>query len=116
MIFQEIYLAIGDMYLCVCVCVCIHTHTYTWGFPSGLNGKEFACDSGVTGDSGSIPGSGRSPGKGHINLLQYSCPENSTDRGASGLQSRGLERVRHDCNNLAHVHIQVRSKAVLGRM
>ena len=31
---------------------------------------------------GSVPGSGRYPGGGHGNLLQYSCLENSTDRGA----------------------------------
>ena len=34
------------------------------------------------GDLGSIPGSGRSPGKGKGNPLQYSCLENSMDRGA----------------------------------
>ena len=34
------------------------------------------------GDLGSIPGSGRSPGEGHGSLLQYSCLENSMDRGA----------------------------------
>ena len=33
-------------------------------------------------DVGSIPGSGRSPGGGHGNPLQYSCLENPTDRGA----------------------------------
>ena len=33
------------------------------------------------GDVGSIPGSGRSPGGGNGNLLQYSCMENSRDRG-----------------------------------
>ena len=37
---------------------------------------------GGTGDSGSIPGSGRSPGEGNGNPLQYSCLENSMDRGA----------------------------------
>ena len=34
------------------------------------------------GDLGSIPGSGRSPGKGNDNPLQYSCLENSMDRRA----------------------------------
>ena len=34
------------------------------------------------GDAGSIPGSGRSPGGGNGNQLQYSCLENSMDRGA----------------------------------
>ena len=33
-------------------------------------------------DSGSVPGSGRSPGEGNGNLLQYSCLENPMDRGA----------------------------------
>ena len=33
------------------------------------------------GDLGSIPGSGRSPGEGNGNLLQYSCPENPIDGG-----------------------------------
>ena len=43
------------------------------GFPGGSDGKESACN---TGDQGSIPGSGRSPGGGHGNPLQYSCLEN----------------------------------------
>ena len=49
------------------------------GFPSGLDGKEFAYN---VGDPGLIPGSGRSPGEGNGYLLQYSCLENSMDRGA----------------------------------
>ena len=42
---------------------------------------------------GSIPGSGRSPGERHGNLLQYSCQENSIDRGA--WQSIRSQRIRH---------------------
>ena len=45
---------------------------------------------------GSIPGLGRSPGEGNGNPLQYSCLENSIDRGADRLQSMGSQRVRHD--------------------
>ena len=41
-----------------------------------------AGDTGDTGDVGLIPGSRRSPGEGHGNLLQYSCLENPMDRGA----------------------------------
>ena len=48
------------------------------GFRSGSDGKESACN---VGEPGSIPGSGRSPGEGNVNLLQYSCLENSMDRG-----------------------------------
>ena len=47
-------------------------------------------------DVGLTPGSGRSPGEGHGNLLQCSCLENSMDRGVGGLQSMGSQRVRHD--------------------
>ena len=48
-------------------------------FPGGSVGKESACN---VVDSGSIPGSGKSPGEGNINSLQYSCLENCMDRGA----------------------------------
>ena len=43
------------------------------------DGKESVCNA---GDLGSIPGSGRSPGEGNGNSLQYSCLENPMDRGA----------------------------------
>ena len=49
------------------------------GFPGGSDSKESSCN---TGDLGSIPGFGRSPGGGNGNPLQYSCLENSVDRGA----------------------------------
>ena len=56
---------------------------YMWveievGFPGGSNSKESACDA---GDPGLIPGLGISPGEGNIKSLQYSCLENSMDRG-----------------------------------
>ena len=44
----------------------------------GSGGKESACNA---GDLGSIPGSGRSPGEGNGNPLQYSCLENPMDGG-----------------------------------
>ena len=49
------------------------------GFPGGSDGKESACNA---GDPGSVPGLGRYPGEGNGNILQYSCQENSMDRGA----------------------------------
>ena len=48
------------------------------GLPGGSDGKESACNA---GDMGSIPGSGRSPGEGNGNPLQYSCLENPMDKG-----------------------------------
>ena len=50
--------------------------------PDGSSSKESACNAGDTGDSGLIPALGRSPGEENGNPLQYSCLENSTDRGA----------------------------------
>ena len=52
---------------------------YCMGFPGGSDGKETAYS---VGDLGSIPESGRSPGGRHGNPFQYSCLENSMDRGA----------------------------------
>ena len=43
------------------------------GFPGGSVVKNLPASAGDMGDSGSIPGSGRSPGGEHGNLLQYSC-------------------------------------------
>ena len=49
------------------------------GFPGGSDGEESTCNA---GDPGSLPGSGRFPGKGNGYPLQYSCLKNSMDRGA----------------------------------
>ena len=49
------------------------------GFPSGSVVKDLPANA---GDLDSIPGSGRSPGEGNGNPLQYSCLENPIDRGA----------------------------------
>ena len=48
------------------------------GFSGGSDGKQSACD---VEDLGLIPGLGRSPGEGNGNPLQYSCLENSMNRG-----------------------------------
>ena len=60
-------------------------------------GKESACNPGETGDIGSIPGWGRSPGGGLGNPLQYSCLERIPwTEQPGGLQPMGSQRVRHD--------------------
>ena len=51
------------------------------GFPGGLAVKNQPTNAGDTGDTGLIPGSGRSPGEGSDNPLQYSL-EDPMDRGA----------------------------------
>ena len=88
--------------MCICAHICVHMlgipgwnvidclleflmtqcsfpHSFSpKGLPWWLRGKESACN---PGDPGTIPGSGRCPGEGNGNPLQYSCLENSTDRG-----------------------------------
>ena len=62
-----------------------------WGFPGGTDSKESTCNS---GDPGSIPGSGRSPEEGNGNSLQYSCLEDSMDRGAWPATVHGVTKSR----------------------
>ena len=72
------------------------SHSLSMGLPRWLNRKNPLASAEDTGDTGLIPGLGRSPGVGNGNLLQYSCLENSIDRGAGGLYTMGSQRVRHD--------------------
>ena len=66
------------------------------GFPGGSDGKESACNA---GDPGSVPGSGRSPGERNGYLLQYSCLENSMDRGAWWATIHGVAKSQTQLNN-----------------
>ena len=61
------------------------------GFPGGSEVKVSACN---MGDLGSIPGSGRSPGEGNGNPLQYSCLENPMDGGAWWATVHGVAKSR----------------------
>ena len=59
--------------------------------------KNLPTNTGDRRDASPMPGSGRSPGGGNGNPLQYSCLENLMDKGnLGGLQSMGLQRFRHD--------------------
>ena len=70
--------------------------------PRWFSGKESTSN---TGDVGSIPGLGRSPGEGNDNPLQYSCLENSMDRGAwraivHGVTKSQTQLSMHACTRL----------------
>ena len=71
----------------------IHIRSSSRGFPGGSDGKE---STGNGGDLGSIPGSGRSPGEGNGNPLQYSGLENTMMEKPGGLQSVGSEKGAND--------------------
>ena len=72
---------------------CLSVYTNFIFFPGGSDGKESACNA---GDPGSIPGSGRSLGEGNGNPLQYFAWEIPWTEETGGIQSTGLQRVRHD--------------------
>ena len=59
------------------------------GFPGDSDGKESACNA---EDLGSVSGSGRSPGERNGYPLQYSCLENSMDRGTWGAIVHGVAK------------------------
>ena len=65
-------------------------------FPGGSEGKVSAYNA---GDMGSIPGTGRSPGEGNGNPLQYSCLENPMDRGAWETTVHGVTKSRTRLSN-----------------
>ena len=69
------------------------------GFPSGSEVKASACN---VGDLGSIPGSGRSPGEGNGNPLQYSCLENPMDRGACWATVHGVTKSQTRLSDFTH--------------
>ena len=58
--------------------------------------KNLPAGAGDAEETGYIPGSGRFPGIGNSNSLQYSCLENSMDEDFGGQPSMGSQRVRQD--------------------
>ena len=71
------------------------SRSFTTKYVPAIDSKESACNS---GDLGSIPGSGRSPGGEHGNPLQYSCPENRMDRGPSKAAVHSIAQSRTQLN------------------
>ena len=66
------------------------------GFPGGSDSKESACNAGAPGSG---PGLGRSPGEGNGNPFQYSCLENSMDRGFWQETVHGVAKSRKKLSN-----------------
>ena len=82
---------------------------YLIGFPGGSDGKESACSA---GDPGSIPRLERSPGEGNGNPLQYSCLQNSMDRGAWWSTVHGVAKCRTQVSNFYSMTYQTLGKHV----
>ena len=75
---QVRWLGINQNLQKVCKLVLAYYQEFPFDLVQWPSGKESTCDA---GDAGLIPGSGRSPGGGPGNPLQYSCLENPMDRG-----------------------------------
>ena len=78
------------------LCLCGHSATispFPSSFPGGSDGNESTHNA---RDPGSVPGSGRSPGEGNCNPLQYSCLGNPKDSGDWWSPVHGAARVGHD--------------------
>ena len=71
-----------------------------------LSSKESACQ----GDTGSIPGLGRSPGEGNSNPLQYSCLENPMDRGGWGGGQKSDTTQDQTTNKIRYEKDQIRQE------
>ena len=69
-------------YIKAIIMLLINSHTASSTLSMGFLGGNLPANAGDAGDTGLIPGLGRSSGEEHGNPLQCSCLENSTDRGA----------------------------------
>ena len=67
-----------------------------------------------TGDPGSTPGSGRSPGEGNGSPLQYSYLGNPMDRGACQATVCGVTRVRHDSATKPTTKTEIEQAGIIG--
>ena len=72
-----------------------------------VSGKESLANA---GDPGSIPGTGRLPGAGNGNLLQYPCLGNPTDRGAWQATVPGVTKSRTRLSTCAHTHTRTQNE------
>ena len=73
-------------------------------FPGGSVVNNPPANAGDAGDAGSIPGSGRSPGEGNGNPLEYSCLENPMEREAWRTTFHGVTKSRIQLSR--HTHTQ----------
>ena len=69
------------------------------GLPGGKVMKNLVANAGDAKNMDSVPGSGRSPGVANGNLLQYSCLENSTGRGAWWATVHGVAKSQTQLSN-----------------
>ena len=86
------------------------------GLIQWLSSKESTFNAGVAGDVDSIPGSGRSPGEGNGNPLQYPCLENPMDRGAWWATVHRVAKSRTRLKRLSTHSCRVKTQKAGGRL
>ena len=80
------------------------------GFPGSSAAKNLPANAGDAGDTGLIPGLGKSPGEGNGNPLQYFCMENSMDRGVWQVTVHRVTKSRTQLTqDLTHMHAHVQT-------
>ena len=82
----------------------IHSESFHPSYQHGTVIKNLPANAGDTGEVGLIPGSGRYPGGGNGNPLQYSCLENLMDRGAWRATVHGVTKSQTQLNDWAHTY------------
>ena len=98
--------AVSNINICVHIYICSGGGGRGERLPWWLSYTESTFSAITAGDAGSISGSGGSSGGGRGNALQYSCLENSMDRGPGGLQSisckesNTIEATQHACTHM----------------
>ena len=75
------------------------------GFPGSSAAKNLPANAGDAGDTGLIPGLGKSPGEGNGNPLQYFCMENSMDRGVWRVTVYGVAKRQTWLSTHTHIYI-----------
>ena len=78
--------------------------------------KNPLANAGDIRDTGSIPGSGRSPGEGNGNPLQYSCSKNPMDRGALCTTVHGGHKELDMIEHLSHIRPSPAASAALSAL
>ena len=96
------------------ICLDCFSTISLWGFPAGAMVKNLLASAVDAGVMGSIPGSGRSPGEGNGNPLQYSWLENPRDRGVWRAIVHGISTNQTRLSAYAHPHtISLSSRSTL---
>ena len=95
---------VHETYVYTSVFICVCAHTCKWGFPAGSVVKNAPANPEDMGDTDSPPGSGKFPGEGNGNWLQYSWLGNSMDIGAWWATVHGVAKNRWWLSYCIHTH------------